>query len=288
MASSKELQQTLSATLNKSEWYGHYFKACCVYHDDSNPSMFVYPDWFRCVSCGEQGTLNKLQQKLDSKGKLLPKPAVVRNLPPWKTWLEKYKTWENVCATAQSTAHTFPSLMAYMNKRKIDWKSYKLGWLDNYTVIPIYAKEKLVDIVVRSSPSCPGHKYILRPREFAGDFNLFVPNWRSIENANKLYFDFVGILDAISMSMAGFPVITGLNGQDAIERYAEALVSYRIPILVVADIGEEERAKKFVRLLGWRGKFVRLVYPDRCKDRNDIHRLYGLEKLRELILNCSQ
>lgn len=282
---SKELFQSLESRLDGVEWHGHYFAARCLFHDDTRPSMFVYPDYFKCSACGEQGRLEKLERKVS--GTTTPKldqPTKYHG-PPWNKWLEKYKNWDGVAHGGISNAIAFPSLMSYITKRGIDWKRYKIGWLDNFFTIPVYNEHgSVVDFVVRSNPKSNGAKYVLRPHK-KDEFNMFVPNWERVLSADMIYFDFVGILDALSMDMAGFPVITGLNGQDPIEKYAEKLKEFRVPIVVVADVGEEERAKKFVRLLGWRGKYKPLFYPEGCKDRNDIHRQYGLKKLQSLILH---
>ena len=52
--------------------YSNYFAMWCPYDDHKSMALFVYEDedkpedrrWFRCVSCGENGSHQKLWKKL--------------------------------------------------------------------------------------------------------------------------------------------------------------------------------------------------------------------------------
>jgi hypothetical protein len=49
----------------------------------------------------------------------------------------------------------------------------------------------------------------------------------------------------------------------------EWMKSYRKPIIIVPDKGEQAQAKKLAASFGWRGKLGRLSYPGEFKDPND-------------------
>jgi len=45
---------------------GKNFTCCCLFHDDKNPSMVMYPDsgYFKCFSCGTKGSVIDIEMKL--------------------------------------------------------------------------------------------------------------------------------------------------------------------------------------------------------------------------------
>ncbi|MHA2329762.1 MAG: CHC2 zinc finger domain-containing protein, partial [Candidatus Hodarchaeales archaeon] len=50
--------------LNYAQRYENYIVSQCPFHDDRRPSFFVYPDRYRCESCGANGWTSKLLEKL--------------------------------------------------------------------------------------------------------------------------------------------------------------------------------------------------------------------------------
>lgn len=43
---------------------GKNHKACCPFHSDTNPSLVIYPDGYKCFSCGESGSAIDLVSQL--------------------------------------------------------------------------------------------------------------------------------------------------------------------------------------------------------------------------------
>lgn len=69
----------LTATLAGVRSYREGLKACCPYHFERTPSLFIYFDetvhntwWFKCHGCGETGPVNKLLKKVGGFHLLLP------------------------------------------------------------------------------------------------------------------------------------------------------------------------------------------------------------------------
>ena len=42
-------------------------------------------------------------------------------------------------------------------------------------------------------------------------------------------------------------------------------------MLFIPDKGEEKEANRIASQLDWRGKVLKVEYPDDCKDINDVH-----------------
>ena len=95
---------------------------------------------------------------------------------------------------------------------------------------------------------------------------LYIPDW-SIHTKARFTFLVFGVLDAVTLSMMGYPAISTLSGKrlDPI-----ALDGWRKQIIFIPDEGEEENAGKIGAMLGWRAWVWRVNWPDGTKDINDV------------------
>jgi hypothetical protein len=278
----RELQESLAEHLNRVQWHGHYFSACCPYHNEIHPSFFVYADGFRCASCGEFGSLSKLDKKLNGT-EIVQIRQDNYEYAPFNTWKRKYKTWQKCASHAYHSGRDFPPLMSYLVKRglrdaiPLGYMGYIDGWF-SFPVFDPYGD--MVDWVVRSHPAKEIElRYAIRPREGADDIHLYCPDWEAVENSDTVFLPF-GLLDVWSVYLAGYPAITGLNG---LMINPTLLDGIRKRIVIIPDATEVEMARKLAKGLGWRSKVLTIDYPDGTKDLNGVHQVYGLSAVKSLI-----
>lgn len=244
--------------------YERYIVSRCPFHDDANPSFFVYADWYRCESCGKQGKSTSLLNKLSNK---IQKPTRQTGYfqNPWTGWL-KNESLSEVLKSSWETNNLRPS--RYMRDRGIsaeNQRKYGIGQRDNWITFPIrQADGRIVGAVARTLSSGKFNKYVLPKNQ---DPNLFyAPSWKQITQSRELFLTF-GIVDALSLSLMGVGAISTTTGK----RIApSSLDQFRKIIYIIPDQGEEEAGNMLASKLGWRGKVMRVYWPEDSKDVNDL------------------
>jgi len=98
-----------------------------------------------------------------------------------------------------------------------------------------------------------------------GKPTMYVPDWHLLSTSDHIIVVF-GILDALTLNKFRLPVVTPTHGHVF---HAEWLADYRKPIYIIPDKGEEKSVLRMMGDFGWRGKMVRLEWPDGMKDAND-------------------
>lgn len=289
--SDKALQERLAEQLDMVSWHGHYFSCRCPFHEDSSPSMMVYEDYFKCLSnCGAHGSLQSLEKRLNKGNSTIshhtPASSENFNSPPWRSWLKKYGSYEDAAEAAHETALAMPSLVSYLKKRSIFeyLKQGKFGWIDNWLSFPVMDEEgSIVDWTIRAMPTKKiAYRYAARPRLSRNErHHLYVPDWKALQKADTVYACF-GIVDVWALYKAGFPSCTGLHGKGIDIKLFDDI---RKRVVVIPDKHEEPEGVKLVKELGWRGKLLRLDYPEDCKDPSDVLTIHGVNKLQSLITN---
>lgn len=275
----------LADGLHGVKWHRNYLAARCPFHDDTHASLLVYEDgYFKCLSCGAYGNHAKLQRKLQGEKYRPPVTETKSATPPWLYWKEKYSTYEEAAKQAYNNAKAFPALLSYLKQRKLDnfIQQGKFGWLDGWLSFPVFDQDgDFVDWVIRSHPSKKTDlRYAIRPRKNrTTDNHLYSPDWEFCQKSQEIYFPF-GILDAWSIFACSLPAVTGITGQLV---QAELLDDIRKTIYIIPDRDEINGAIRLQERLDWRGRILRLNYPDGCKDSNDVLRLHGVNHLREII-----
>lgn len=286
-----KLYNSLQEKLQGVHLYDGYFTAICPYHrsEPVRSSLFVYIGGhdFKCRSCGKYGSLEALNAKLS--GKLIgPSPDTVSSKTqarvPFMKWLRQYGSFESAANYAYKVAKNNDFLISFFAARKVSEciRVGRFGWIDGYYSFPVYSQDgTFVDWVVRSSPSKKNidSKYAVKPHEKGEPPHLYCPSWERVENSNTVYVPF-GILDSWTVYLAGLASITTITGQMI---NTSMFSDIRKHIVVIPDYNEEVSARKFVNELGWRGKLLLIDWPDGCKDLNDVHMKYGIEKVKELI-----
>jgi DNA primase len=263
--------------------YGHYFSACCPFHGDSKPSLLVFADgWFKCLGCNENGNHAKLDRKIGSH--FIPvrqSNTVSRILPRWRGWEEKYGDLEGIADAAHRSLKSNSPFQTYFKRRKIYefMDEGHLGCLDGWITFPVLDRNRNIqDIVVRSISKHSDVRYVLHPR--MGNLRpIYVPSWKKIEENETIYVTY-GIVDAISLHLAGLPVVTGITGKSL---NAEILKPLGKRFIIVPDEGEEREAHRLANSLGWRARVKELDYPEECKDPDNIRRKFGNEYLLQAL-----
>lgn len=277
--------EDLADKLTNVQWHGEYFACSCAFHSpDTRPSMMVYTDGYNCLGCGAHGSIQYLAKKLNSVNTFIVQvPQTGKVKPNWYSWLRAFGTWEYLVLAAHRTVINNPQYRNYFIDRKIN--SYidtcNLGYIDGWYVFPVYDTDHtLLTIIVRAGRSMnTDAKYVLRPRQENEENHLYIPDWKLVNDANELYVPF-GIIDAVTLCTLGLPSATGTVGKS----FNPALFDeFRCPIWIIPDRGEDKEATGLCASLGWRGRLLRLEYPEVCKDSNDIACKHGSEVLLQLI-----
>jgi DNA primase len=201
-------------------------------------------------------------------------------LPPWKSWSNKYVTWKELAKSSYQRARQAPFLLSYVSGRGINQETITnslIGWCDRWITLPVFDDSgKFIDLVVRGT-SDSQIRYGIRPR-VDNDSNLYA-DWDLINQSDKVFVCF-GIFDRLTLTQCGLPAATGISGKTI---NPEMFRSLRKTIHVIPDFREEEDALDLVSKLGWRGKMMDLNYPAGCKDLNDILMKYGQQKVLEVL-----
>lgn len=272
----------VSDYLEQPHRYSNYIMACCCFHDDRSPSMYVSESGYHCKSCDARGSLVKLYNHIS--GRTIQETKKVYNPSAfiWDRWIEKYGSVLDTCRVAHVQLSDRLELGEYLYKRGLTPYQISmgaLGFLGGYYIFPIKDMDgKIQGAVARASPTIQS-----KDNRYSASKNcpvkLYVPDWQSVLDAKEIYVCF-GTLDAWSLQMAGYPALTGISGQ---QFQAEYLDQFRKTIYIVADKREEKSAIHLQSRLGWRGRRLDIDWLDGTKDINNIHVKFGLDKVKEVI-----
>jgi DNA primase len=260
--------------------YNDYFSAFCPFDTHKSPALLVYEDGFVCLSCGKKGSLKYLNTFTGSHFIPQRNDTVSRILPLWRNWEQRYGDLEGIVDAAHRTLKKYPKFQTYFKERKI----YEyvdegtLGYLEGWITFPVIDRSHSVcDIVVRSTHSDmdKGNRYVVHPSLVDVHRQLYCPSWDRIDNSKTVYVVY-GIIDAISLHLAGLPSVTGVTGKSL---KAEQLLPLGKRFVIVPDDGEEREAHILANKIGWKAKVKQLSYPEGTKDCDDVRRIYGNEYL---------
>ena len=261
-------------------WHGDYLSACCVFHEDNNPSMLVFENGFKCLACNERGSLQKLLTELDRFDFVKRDRIFTTSKTPWGKWLSARSIPELAWDAHQLLCRN-PSQGIYLKERGIGGAidSLRLGWLGGYYFFPILKAKKVTGLIVRAgktTQALAGTTYMIPPNQPP---MLYVPSWKLIEEQEEIRLVY-GIIDAITLFLLGKAVVTGSVGKFS---NPELLDDIRKPIIIIPDHNEDEDGLKLASNLGWRGKVNRILYPEDSKDCNDLFLRHGKQYLLSVI-----
>jgi len=271
----------LSEHLEQFHKYDGYAMAVCPFHQSIpvRPSLMVWDTGFKCKSCGEHGSLVKLNNLV---GNVYVEETYTYNPAQriWGKWLNEFESVYSISKHAHEQLIRNPDLGHYLKARKIDSqiKKGRIGYLDGYYTFPVLDQyDEIQGLVARASPTIQTDtlRYTVSPK---CPQKIYVPDWESILK-NEYLFACYGTLDAWSLYMAGFASFTGIAGQEL----KSENIPWRKPMYIIPDRLEDKSAILLRQSMGWRMKVLRLDWPDGCKDIQDIHMKFGIEKVQEMI-----
>lgn len=270
--------------LNKPQAGRGYLLACCVFHEDHNPSMILYEriGKFECFSCGVRGSLEYLASKLGGHA------LGSNNERPNKRRATQRPLWLDVeistyCREAQKRLSQIGSASSYLDRRglgtSIQWA--QLGWDRGWFIVPIQGSDRTIQgAVARASPDRQNQSGMKFDMPYGQKPMLYVPNW-NLWGTNDRVFVVFGVFDAISLAVAGYASASPSSGKLSLE--TKWLDDVSKPIYIIPDRGEEEQAFEYARKLDWRGRVATMEYDYHEKDINDILVYRGAEGLRNAV-----
>jgi hypothetical protein len=242
--------------------YERYVLALCPFHEDSKPSLLVFPDgWYRCLaaSCGKNGRVEELFSRPQNPFARPTKKLVVPHM---------YGDPIELLLLACQVLRIRPEYKKYLLDRGItetQIREKQLGYHEGWYTFPVFEPDDvtLKTIVFRAGPQIQ-EWFDVRYHSF-GKATMYGPH---IQPESCLFVTY-GIFDMLTINALEYPAVTSTYG--ALSFKPEWLDEYRLPIYIVPDKGEEEQARKHSALLGWRGNILYLPYSDTEKDPNDMY-----------------
>lgn len=264
-------QDTLFDKLDGARWHGRYFLAKCPFHDDSKPSLLVFPDGAICLGCHRRATLEQVYHRVQNSRREEPKDSGIprldlvhwRNMPPLDELAEE----------AHAFLVDYPEQQDYLRRRGVTEviDDCTLGWWMGWYTLPVYDEHRIIQgIVLRASPDMEaktGVRFLVPPGQPP---LLYVPDWGLVRRAERAHIVY-GMFDALTLRKLRLPVMTVTHGNE--RTHPAHYERFRIPLEVTPDKNEEQEARLLVSGLGWRGKLRLLDYPPGAKDPNDFSRL---------------
>lgn len=261
-----DLLDEIYEKLDNAQHYGSYLSCRCIFHDDSRPSLMVYPDRYRCLSCGKSGKTQDLLKKLSNT--FVPKLDKPDFSNPFTRWT-KTKPLGQALRIAYLTLKDNPSMGRYLFSRGIPGAiqmQLGIGYRDDWFTFPIRDENKCIIGAVARKNETNQHpaKYIIPSGQNPN--LIYVPDYAKIKEANVIFLTF-GILDAISIYMCGYPAMSTTTGKRI---NPDVLDKFRKRIVIFPDRGEEFEAMDISSELGWRGKVYKCNWTEDAKDPNEL------------------
>ena len=254
--------------LDDARQYENYITCRCLFHDDTRPSMMIYKDNYRCLSCGKFGRTSKLLEKLS---RIPAKPHTkTYSYNPFSAWIKNHGKLSTVLKLAYENNKKHPSI--YLRDRGIPNATQIelcIGQLDNWITFPIRNEDgKITGAVARKGENnLSKSKYVIPAGQSPN--LLYIPSHKRIDEGKVIFITF-GILDSISLYLCGVASMSTTTGK---QLDPTVLQKYQKHIYVFPDLGETSEAHRLASSLGWRGRVLPFNYPIGCKDPADVYNL---------------
>jgi len=269
-----------------------YIHTYCVFHDDRQKSLLIYPDargytpGFVCLSgeCNRRGSLQELLRVLEGAPPR-PRHNSEKEKPPYlPTDLHDLINLTNVAhRDIQDSEH--PERRHYLKQRGVEDMIVpaRLGWYKGWILTPIYAQslKKLVGVYARATPAEFGRTGQRFHQPLGQRPMLYVPNWDICLSSSHVVVVF-GMMDALTLSLMLQPVVTTTGGSNSFD--PAWLSQFRLPITIIPDAsGDSKAAINLAAQLGWRSKILRLPYDEQVQDPADFAEYGRLNELKGVL-----
>lgn len=251
-------------SLPSAKEYERYITGLCPFHEDTSPSLLVFPDgYFSCLACSRRGTWKTLWNKLRGQPVQVKREVTTR----WEGPKVRPEYAEYVCYQAHEDLLHFTSLGWYLELRGVDnmIETCELGYWKGWYTIPVRDRYgNFQTVVYRAAPhvqEATGIRYWSNGKPV-----MYVPDWHLLDRGDYIFIVF-GMLDALAIASLRLPVVTTTYGKDSFR--AEWLDDYKKQVYIIPDEGEYSSALRLSKDFGWRGNVLRLDYPDNYKDPAD-------------------
>lgn len=265
--------------LKSARAYDGYIAGICPFHDDRHPSLMVYDDgWFRCLACNKAGPHRLLDQKLSGSSHQPPDLGLYKKRAPYFTYGDR----DEWLMEAHLKLKRHPHLQWYWEVRGVEdmIDTALLGWHEGWNVFPIMNVDGHFEgYILRAGPQIEkdtGMRYMIPPNQLP---MMYCPSWALLRNRSFIVIVF-GMIDALALASLRYPVVTCTGNRTAFN--PEWLQEHRKQTYIIPDKEEEVEGFQLAAELGWRGKVVRLQYPEGIKDPADFlwqDKRSNLEKL---------
>ena len=252
--------------------------APCPFHEEGTPSLALYSDHYHCFGCGAHGPLDDLPDGLAGSGGSVDWTLGSVGRSPTRGDL-----YERVHEAHRRLCSLKPTMGLYLQRRGMlgAIERFGLGYESGFLVVPIKGRGGEVQgLIRRAYPETErktGKRYMIPAGQRA---MMYVPDWGLWDTSEVSYITF-GILDAMSLAVAGLAVASPTNGKLSFDPRWVDDVRHRI--MVVPDKGEEKDAHDLAAKLDWRGHVSLLNYEAGEKDPADILVRRGSVGLKEAI-----
>jgi hypothetical protein len=266
------------ALLHNTHEYDRYIAGDCPWESHKSQALLVFKDgWFRCLGCNRSGNWMMLWNKLKGQNIILrPDNKITWHMPSIAG-----SDLESLCYQSHMDLMQFESFQWYIKQRGLENRIElnELGYYEGWYTIPVYGENgSFVTAVFRAAPfiqEATGQRYWCKHVPVP-----FVPDWIRFNQADGVFVVF-GMLDALTLVDMGLPVMTSTSGKDTFN--PEWLDKYRKRIYIIPDLGEEHTAHELAASLGWRGRVMKLNFPDGKKDVNGFYEKGKGQELRNQI-----
>lgn len=261
----------------------------CPFHDDSTPSMALYPDGhYHCYGCGAHGKLEDLPPSY-WRHSLAPVKPIKIQVTSSALSLSSVSSAEEVRLLWAQAKSRVDKVMGYIQERHLmrAFAFTDFGYHDGRLIIPFRdANGGVRRLVGRATNRNAFPKYVLSgPKEFMP----FIPDWSILRASYEVYF-FFGIITAIAGRICGLPSMASPYGRTlSANLFLKVVEEFPLHFFyIVPDKGEEADAVRLYNAAvatgyGWRVSHLSINWPENTKDIDEVRIQYGDDVVHHLL-----
>jgi hypothetical protein len=268
-----------------------YIHTHCVFHDDRQKSLLIYPDargynpGYVCLSgeCGKRGSLQELLRVIEGAPPRHRGDSEKEKPPYLPTDLHRLKNL-SLKAHADLIDAEHPERRHYLTQRGVVDMIVpaRLGWYKGWILTPVFKQDNSIcGLYARATPPEQKRTGQRFTQPLGQRPMLYVPSWPKLLSSSNVVVVF-GMMDALTLSLLSYPVVTTTGGSRAFD--PSWLDQFRKPITIIPDeSGDTQAAFDLAKGLGWRAEVLFLDYDDEVNDPADYAQYGRLDELKEAL-----